>query len=128
MAAPYKLKRVSSSMIQCYGATRPQQGRSQNEDAFLIRTGDRPFAALADGAGNAERAAKRILTMFEKLLGEATPDQIEDAGTWAKWVKLLDSSLLGGAQCTFVAATVEGHEVIGIFAGDSRLYHLTQEG
>jgi serine/threonine protein phosphatase PrpC len=114
--------------IECYGATRPQQGRSQNEDAFLIRTGDRPLAALADGAGNAERAAKRALTMFEKLFNEATLEQITDVETWVQWIKLLDSSLLGSAQSTFVAVTIAANEVIGTCAGDSRLYHLNREG
>lgn len=123
-----RLRGWTTTRIECYGATRPQQGRSQNEDAFLISTGDRPFAALADGAGNAERAAKRILTRFEKLLHEATPEQVADAGAWAKWVKLLDSSLLGAAQSTFVAVTISGSEVIGACAGDSRLYHLNKEG
>jgi len=118
----------AKTRIECYGATRPQQGRAQNEDAFLIRTAERPFTALADGAGNAERAAKRVLTMFEKLLDETTPEQIADSGTWAKWVKLLDSSLLGAAQSTFVAVTIAGNEVIGTCAGDSRLYHLNREG
>jgi serine/threonine protein phosphatase PrpC len=118
----------TTTRIECYGATRPQQGRSQNEDAFLISTGDRPFAALADGAGNAEQAAKRVLTMFEKLLNEAIPEQIADAGTWAKWVKLLDSSLLGAAQSTFVAVTIADKEVIGACAGDSRTYLINREG
>ena len=114
--------------LECYAATRPQQGRTQNEDAFLIKAGDRPFAALADGAGNAERAAKRVLTLLEKLLSEAPPEQITEAGTWAKWVKLLDSSLLGGAQSTFLAVAIVGSEAVGACAGDSRLYHINREG
>jgi serine/threonine protein phosphatase PrpC len=114
--------------LECYAATRPQQGRTQNEDAFLIKTCDHPFAALADGAGNAERAAKRVLALLEKLLSEAPPEQITDAGTWAKWFKLLDSSLLGGAQSTFLAVAIVGSEAVGACAGDSRLYHISREG
>jgi hypothetical protein len=64
-------------------------GRPQNEDAFLIGHGKHLFAALADGAGNAERVAKRVLTLFEKLLSEAAPEQIASAETWIKWVRLL---------------------------------------
>ncbi len=97
------MQNKSISRVECCAATRPQQGRSQNEDAFLIGRGDRPFAALCDGAGNAERAAKRVLALFEKLLNEATQDQVTAADTWAKWIKLLDSSLLGAAQSTFLA-------------------------
>ncbi|MFI5094766.1 MAG: PP2C family protein-serine/threonine phosphatase [Candidatus Acidiferrales bacterium] len=119
---------TSQIRVECYGATCPQQGRTQNEDAFIVRTGARPFAALADGAGNAERAAKRVLALFEKLLNEATLDQVSEAATWAKWVKLLDSSLLGGAQSTFVAVTLAGNEVVGASVGDSRAYLINREG
>ena len=45
--------------VECFGASRPQQGRTANEDAFLIRHGERPFALLCDGAGNAQQAAKK---------------------------------------------------------------------
>jgi len=114
--------------VECFAATRPQQGRTQNEDAFLIGRGERPFAVLCDGAGNAERVAKRVLALFEKLLGETTPEQITEADTWAKWVKLLDSSLLGGAQGTFLAVAIVGSEAVGACVGDSRLYHINREG
>jgi serine/threonine protein phosphatase PrpC len=118
----------STTRIDCFAATRAQQGRTQNEDAFLIGRGERPFAALCDGAGNAERAAKRVLVLFEKLFNEATPEQIMEAETWAKWVKLLDSSLLGAAQSTFLAVAIIGGEAVGACAGDSRLYHLNGKG
>lgn len=58
--------------IECYGATRTQEGKSTNEDAFLIGRGERPFAALCDGAGNAQQAAKKVLGLFEKLFKEAS--------------------------------------------------------
>jgi len=118
----------SATHIEAFAATRPQQGRTQNEDAFLIGRGERPFAALADGAGNAERAAKRVLTLFEKLLSEATPGEIATVETWAKRVKLLDSSLLGGAQSTFLAVVFTGNEAAGVCVGDSRAYLINREG
>jgi len=114
--------------VECHAATRPQQDKTANEDAFLIGRGERPFAALCDGAGNAERAAKRVLALFEKLLGEATPEQIAEAETWTKWVKLLDSSLLGGAQSTFLAVAIVVSEAVGVCVGDSRLYLINREG
>lgn len=113
--------------VECYGATRPQQGRSQNEDALLIKSGDRPLVALADGAGYAERAAKRVLTLFEKLLGEAVPAEIGDDKTWAKWMRLLDSSLLGGPQCTFLALAFLGSDAVGACVGDSRAYLVDRD-
>jgi len=53
--------------VETFAASLPQQGRSQNEDAFLMGRGERPFAALCDGAGNAERAAKRAGLRFPLL-------------------------------------------------------------
>jgi serine/threonine protein phosphatase PrpC len=122
------MQNESISRVECCAATRPQQGRSQNEDAFLIGRSERPFAALCDGAGNAERAAKRVLALFEKLLNEATPEQITAANTWTKWIKLLDSSLLGAAQSTFLALAFTANEAAGVCVGDSRLYILNREG
>jgi serine/threonine protein phosphatase PrpC len=118
----------NTSRTECYAATRPQQGRTQNEDAFLIGRGDHPFAALCDGAGNAERAAKRALMLFEKLLGEATPEQIATEETWAKWAKVLDSSLLGAAQSTFLGLAFTGNDGKGVCVGDSRAYLVNREG
>ena len=125
------MQNESISRVECCAATRPQQGHSQNEDAFLIGRGDRPFAALCDGAGYAERAAKRVLALFEKLLNEATPDQVTAAETRGLEMdcKLLDSSLLGAAQSRlFLVVAFAANEAVGVCVGDSRLYHLNREG
>ena len=114
--------------IECCAASRPQQGRTQNEDAFLIHRGERFFAALCDGAGNAQLAAKKVLAMFEKLASEASAEQISEAATWERWAKVLDSSLLGGAQSTFVSVAVVEQLAIGVCVGDSRAYVVDREG
>lgn len=93
----------AASRWECVAASRPQDGRTANEDSFLVGRGAVPFAALCDGAGNAERAAKRALGLFGKLIAEATPAQIAQPEAWAGWVRLLDSALLGGGQSTFVS-------------------------
>jgi serine/threonine protein phosphatase PrpC len=116
------------SRIECYAATTPQQGKTANEDAFLIRHGQIPCAALCDGAGNAQQAAKRVLTLFEKLLTEVTMEQLLDHATWNKLVKLLDSSLLGGNQSTFVAVAMVNGVAVGSCSGDSRVYLLNRDG
>jgi serine/threonine protein phosphatase PrpC len=118
----------STVRIECFAATCPQQGRALSEDAFLIGRGERPFAALCDGAGNAEQAARRVLRLFERLLNESTPEQITAAETWTRWVKLLDSSLLAGAQSTFLAVALAANEAIGVAVGDSRAYLINREG
>lgn len=69
-----------------------------------------------------------MLTLFEKLVAEATPDQIPDALTWENWIKLLDSSLLGRAQSTFVALAVLGAQAVGACVGDSRAYLIDRNG
>jgi len=114
--------------VECYGATRPQQGRSANEDAFLITGGATPLVALCDGAGNAEMAAKKVLRLFRKLFEEAAPEDVERFPTWASWVRVLDSSLLGGSQSTFVAGAVLGDRIVGACAGDSRAYLIDRDG
>jgi serine/threonine protein phosphatase PrpC len=113
--------------IECYGVSRPQQGRTTNQDAFLIGRENPAFAALCDGAGNAQQAAKRVLGLFEKLLREASHEALSP-DSWERWVKLLDSSLLGGTQSTFLTAIVLDGEAVGTCVGDSRAYLLNREG
>jgi serine/threonine protein phosphatase PrpC len=114
--------------IECYGATHPQDGRKQNEDAFLIGHGPIPFAALCDGAGNAEQSAKKVLRLFQQLFNKTTLGKVLTLETWAGWVRVLDSSILGIAESTFIGVSVIGKQVIGAYAGDSRAYVIENEG
>lgn len=126
--------------FESYAATHPQNGRTQNEDDFLIGRGVYPLAAIADGAGTANLAARRALTLFSKLHGETektSPAKLLEPETWKGWVRLLDSSLLGAAQSTFCAFNVgdvqdaEGKRrtvAVGACVGDSRLYLLNRDG
>ena len=115
-------------MMEIYAATKPQDGNTSNEDAFIIGRGQIPFAALCDGSGRAQQAGRRALALFERLIGAATAEQIERFPTWDGWTRLLDSSLLGGAQSTFVAFAILDGRIVGACAGDSRLYLLPSEG
>ncbi len=114
--------------VECYGASRPQDGRRTNEDAFLVMREGIPLAAVCDGAGAAEQAAKRVLRLFELWVREATLGQMLIPKTWVSWVKKLDSALLGGSQSTFLAAAVAGNQVVGVSAGDSQAYLIGGEG
>lgn len=114
--------------VEIYGATRTQQGKTQNEDAFLIGREPAPYAVLCDGAGNAERAAKRAAKQFETFLKQDGFEEARTADKWGKWIRLLDSSLAGGAQSTFLAAVFFGAEFFGACAGDSRAYLFTRDG
>ncbi|OGP70362.1 MAG: hypothetical protein A2W09_03865 [Deltaproteobacteria bacterium RBG_16_50_11] len=115
-------------MIEIYATSRPQDGGKANEDAFFIHRGTIPFAALCDGAGKAEQSAKRALSFFEKLFKEAKRDDIDRFPTWVRWVKLLDSSLLGGNQSTFIAIAVLEDRYVGTCVGDSRVYLRDRDG
>ncbi len=114
--------------VECYGASRPQQGRTANEDAFWIGREPFPVAVVCDGAGNAQQSAQRAITFFQKLWASATPDQIRAADTWGKWIYLLDSHLMGLSQSTFIGMAVMGDCFLGAYAGDSRAYLSTSDG
>jgi len=114
--------------VECYAASRPQDGRTANEDAFLVLREGIPVAAVCDGAGNAEQAAKRVLRLFELWVREATLGQMLDSKTWVSWVRQLDSALLGGNESTFLAVAVAGNQAIGVSAGDCQAYLIGAEG
>jgi serine/threonine protein phosphatase PrpC len=114
--------------IECYAASLTQEGRKTNEDAWILLRGDPLCAALCDGAGDARRAAKRVLQTFEKLFKLANQEEISIFPTWINWVKLLDSSLLGGDQSTFIAISILEGKIVGTCAGDSRLYKISRDG
>ena len=114
--------------MEIYAATKPQDGNTSNEDAFVIGRGALPYAALCDGSGRAQQVGRRALALFEKLIVDTTSDQVGRFPTWEGWTRLIDSSLLGGAQSTFVAIAVLDGRIVGTCAGDSRLYLLPFDG
>lgn len=119
--------------IECYGASRKQDGHSTNEDAFLIGRGSIPFAALCDDAGKSEKVAKKVLTLFQRMFNDARSDEegwdkfVSD-DTWAKWVHLLDLFLLDSGETTFIGVVAMGYLAVGAYVGDSRAYLIDSEG
>jgi serine/threonine protein phosphatase PrpC len=105
-----------------YAASVPQPGHP-NEDSFFVgRLATAPLAAVFDGQGNAEGAAKKAARQLERLY-------MESGGRldWARTAKLLDSHLLGANKSTMVAASLV-EDVISLCAiGDSRAY-LVRDG
>jgi len=114
--------------VECYSASRAQQGRTANEDAFLVIREGIPMAAVCDGAGNAEQAARKALKQFQVFAREATLGEILDSKTWISWVRKLDSVLLDGPQSTFLAVAVVGNQAVGASSGDSQAYLIVAEG
>jgi len=123
-----EMKPKTGAKIEGYGSTRLQDGKKLNEDAFLIGRGAIPFAAVCDGAGNAEQSAKKVLRLFQQLFNNATLGKVLTPETWAGWIKALDSSILGVAESTFIGVSVIGRQVIGAYVGDSRAYLIKNEG
>lgn len=116
--------------VECFGQSRPQNGRAQplNQDAFVIGRGAVQWVGLGDGAGNAQSVAKHALALLGTRLKEAPLGEMLREQAWRGWAKGLDSALLGGPQSTLVAAAVVGEEAMGVAAGDSRAYVVPIEG
>ena len=116
--------------VECFGATRPQSGRMANEDAFVIEREPIFHAAVFDGAGNAEQAARKVARFFRSLIKDQS-SKAGDPAAWEGWVRLMDSYLLGANQSTFVGLALpelEAARVVGAYAGNSRLYRIGEDG
>jgi len=116
--------------VECYGATRPRDGRqpAQNQDAFLIVREPMVSAAVCDGDGNAQQAARRVTSLVETQLRELTLGQMLGGDPWHDWVRLLDSALFEAAESTLVGLSIVGAEARGIAVGDSRVYLFPADG
>jgi serine/threonine protein phosphatase PrpC len=116
--------------VECFGQSRPQEGRqhTQNQDAYVIGRSPVPWAALLDGAGNAQTVARRAAALLERWFQEASLGQILREETWRGVARRLDSALMGGPQSTLVAVAVVGRELLGVAVGDSRAYVVPIEG
>lgn len=119
---------VLAAPAQAFAATLAQDGRPGNEDAFLIRPGPPLLVALADGAGQAEQAARWVLRQLEQRVAGAAPEELERFATWSGWLRSLDAALAGGPQSTLVALVVLENRILGAAAGDSRAYLHDREG
>jgi serine/threonine protein phosphatase PrpC len=105
-----------------YAASVPQPGHP-NEDAFLVgRLVGTPLAAVFDGQGNAEGAAKKAARQLERLYTESG-GRLD----WTRTVKLLDSHLLGANQSTMVVSSLVDEVISICVVGDSRAY-LVRDG
>jgi serine/threonine protein phosphatase PrpC len=114
--------------LEAYAATLAQEGRSGNEDAFLIRGAPAPLLALADGAGAAEQAARRALRELERLVAAATIEEIASFRSWSGWFHAIDAVLAGGGETTLIALVQLDGRLLGAGCGDSRAYLWDAEG
>ena len=113
--------------VECYGATRPQDGSTANEDAFWIWRPSSTVAALCDGAGHAQHCATQVLRMFSQQV-ECGLLQVERFPAWSQWLRNTDAAMAGGPQSTFVGLAVTDDQLFGAYAGDSRAYVVNEHG
>jgi hypothetical protein len=109
--------KVGSMMNTFVGASRKEEGRIINNDAFAA-CGTAAF--LLDGAANAHGSAHRICQLIRQQYRRMPLSAL---------LKLLDTTLLGlGAECTLIAAEVDDRGYLtGMSCGDSVL-HVIREG
>ncbi len=115
--------------FESFGQTRPQEGRqhTENQDAYVIGRCPVPWAAVLDGAGNAQTVAKRAAALLEHWFRETSLAQLLREEAWIGMARRLDSALMGGPETTLVAVAAVGDQVVGVAAGDSRAYLVPLE-
>lgn len=113
--------------VECYGASRAQDGGPANQDAFWIRRPDGAVAVVCDGAGRAQQCAASVVRLFSRHV-ESGAFAVDRFPAWSSWLKTMDASLLGGPQTTFVGVAVVGEQLFGACAGDSRAYLVGEAG
>ncbi len=113
--------------VQCYGASRMQDGGTRNEDAFWIRRPEGDAAVVCDGAGNAQRCASSVVNHFSRHLASGALEA-DRFPAWRSWLKTMDATLLGGPQTTFVGVVLRAGQLYGACAGNSRAYLIGEAG
>ena len=104
--------------------------REQNQDAFAhqVLPDGRVLALVCDGMGGA-RAGTVASTMEEE--GARTLDSLKAAAALANrriFQRAAGEESCAGMGTTLVAALADGEEALILNEGDSRAYHLSEEG
>ena len=127
--------------MQVWGVTHRGAVRQQNQDAFSIRTLDdgRIIALVCDGMGGAQAgnvASSMAVELFmEQFLkeGGASGDEerMERAADLANrqvFQRSTQEADCAGMGTTLVAALAGGQEAVILNEGDSRAYHVNEDG
>ena len=127
--------------MNVWGITHRGMVREQNQDAFACRTlpDGRIIALVCDGMGGA-RAGNVASTMavdiiMDEFLAEEersrTPERLKAAAASANrriFQRAAGEERCAGMGTTLVAALADGEEALILNEGDSRAYHLSEEG
>ena len=127
--------------MNVWGITHRGMVREQNQDAFACRTlpDGRIIALVCDGMGGA-RAGNVASTMAVDIImdeflaeeeGARTLDSLKAAAALANrriFQRAAGEESCAGMGTTLVAALADGEEALILYEGDSRAYHLSEEG
>ena len=127
--------------MQVWGVTHRGAVRQQNQDAFSIRTLDdgRIIALVCDGMGGARAgnvassmAVELFMEQFLKEGGasgdEARMERAADLANRQVFQRSTQEADCAGMGTTLVAALAGGQEAVILNEGDSRAYHVNEDG
>ena len=127
--------------MQVWGVTHRGAVRQQNQDAFSIRTLDdgRIIALVCDGMGGARAgnvassmAVELFMEQFLKESGasgdEERMERAADLANRQVFQRSTQEADCAGMGTTLVAALAGGQEAVILNEGDSRAYHVNEDG
>ena len=131
--------------MQCWGLTDPGCVRPQNQDAYQIEQLDRNTAlcVICDGMGGAKSGnvasslavdvfVQEIKRTWTSSMSTAKMDQMLRGAVKLANFTVYDQAVqfeeFTGMGTTLVAALISGRDVTVVNVGDSRCYHVSQNG
>lgn len=126
--------------MNTWGITHRGAVRAQNQDAYAVRNLDdgRIIALVCDGMGGARAgnvaSAMAVELFMERFLardGENDQARMREAAAYANqeiFQRAVDDPDCAGMGTTLIAVLAGGEEAILLNEGDSRAYHVSQDG
>lgn len=126
--------------MNTWGITHRGAVRAQNQDAYAVRNLDdgRIIALVCDGMGGARAgnvaSAMAVELFMERFLardGENDQSRMREAAAYANqeiFQRAVDDPDCAGMGTTLIAVLAGGEEAILLNEGDSRAYHVSQDG
>lgn len=126
--------------MNTWGITHRGAVRAQNQDAYAVQALDdgRVVALVCDGMGGARAgnvasamAVERFMERFLARDGARDQDRMREAAAYANqaiFQRAVDDPDCAGMGTTLIAALAGGGEAILLNEGDSRAYHITENG
>ena len=113
--------------VEIAGESRAQ-AEGRNEDVWTQGQLPVPWAAVIDGAGNAQGCAKRASTLLETWISDLSLARLLRDEDWIRLARRLDSAMQGGSQATMALCAVLGDQAVVVTVGDGRAALVRLEG